>query len=269
MEWYYATDGRQQGPVDDTVFDGLITSGVLGPESVVWRPGMADWVPLAKAAPEKFAAPPPTLSPDSTGLGASPGPGPRVEPGLAVGSENQQDCAECGRLFGEEDLLTLEAQRVCGGCKPLAVAKVREGLRIGHAWFPAMLSKRTGAFMLDGFILYLVASGVQGAISVGFAALGSPLWGAVIGTVVGLCVNAAYFIFFWKKYGASPGKMAVGLKIVGPGGEPLSWKRATYRYLGSVVSSLMMYIGYLMAFLDEDRRALHDRMAQTLVVQRP
>jgi hypothetical protein len=50
--WYYAVgNSQQQGPVDLATLQRLIASGQIGPNDLVWRDGMADWVP-ASSVPE-------------------------------------------------------------------------------------------------------------------------------------------------------------------------------------------------------------------------
>lgn len=50
--WYYAVgNSQQQGPVDLATLQRLIAGGQVGPNDLVWRDGMADWVP-ASSVPE-------------------------------------------------------------------------------------------------------------------------------------------------------------------------------------------------------------------------
>lgn len=43
-QWYYAQNGNAQGPYDEDFFRQLITSEIIGPNTYIWSPGMADWV---------------------------------------------------------------------------------------------------------------------------------------------------------------------------------------------------------------------------------
>lgn len=43
--WYYGQGGTPTGPVDFLRLSNLIAAGQLGPDTSVWREGMADWVP--------------------------------------------------------------------------------------------------------------------------------------------------------------------------------------------------------------------------------
>ena len=62
--WYYvAADGQRHGPMPATQLRGLVESGVIGSQTLVWRDGLAEWQPLAVMAAELGvagpAAPPP------------------------------------------------------------------------------------------------------------------------------------------------------------------------------------------------------------------
>lgn len=46
-QWYYATGGQQQGPVDAEVLRQLMAMGQLQPADLVWRQGMENWQPAA------------------------------------------------------------------------------------------------------------------------------------------------------------------------------------------------------------------------------
>lgn len=63
MTWYYALGNERQGPVDDATLDRLIATGVVSPETLVWKAGMADWQPLAQARPQAALLPVPIVPP--------------------------------------------------------------------------------------------------------------------------------------------------------------------------------------------------------------
>ena len=80
---------------------------------------------------------------------------------------------------------------------------------------------------------------------------------------------ALYEILMVGKFGATLGKMAMGIKVVTPEGQPISYGRSTGRYFGKMLSGIILGIGYLMAFWDPEKRALHDRICHTRVVSVP
>lgn len=45
VEWYYARDNLQQGPVSSLELKQLAAAGNLSPDDLVWREGMAEWAP--------------------------------------------------------------------------------------------------------------------------------------------------------------------------------------------------------------------------------
>lgn len=66
--------------------------------------------------------------------------------------------------------------------------------------------------------------------------------------------------------GATLGKLLLGIRIVRTDGSPIGFATAFGRWLGKVPSAIFL-IGYIMAVFDRDQRALHDRIAGTLVVR--
>jgi hypothetical protein len=46
-DWYVAVDEKQVGPLEAAGVKARWESGEIGPDSLAWRPGMADWVPLS------------------------------------------------------------------------------------------------------------------------------------------------------------------------------------------------------------------------------
>ncbi len=80
--------------------------------------------------------------------------------------------------------------------------------------------------------------------------------------------QVAYSVFFLERWGATPGKMALGLKVVTASGEPIGSGRAFGRSFAEMLSSSIFYIGYLMALGDKQTRTLHDRICKTRVVRR-
>ena len=109
-----------------------------------------------------------------------------------------------------------------------------------------------------------------------------PAWGPF---VIGL-VYLFSFVGFWSWRGQTPGKMAIGAKIVRADGKPVGFGTAFLRYLGYLVPFiaplelslfsnvdapyLYLLVGAL-AFVivawDSKKRGLHDMIARTYVVR--
>ena len=49
--WYYAVGGDRKGPVEEAALRALTDAGVVQPDTLVWREGMADWEPAFRHVP--------------------------------------------------------------------------------------------------------------------------------------------------------------------------------------------------------------------------
>jgi uncharacterized RDD family membrane protein YckC len=79
-------------------------------------------------------------------------------------------------------------------------------------------------------------------------------------------VFALYYmtLLHWL-WGQTLGKMAMGVRVVDLSGEPIGMGRAIVRTLGYLISEATLGVGFLIAALRADRRALHDLIAGTRV----
>ncbi len=60
MQWYYAKENKQLGPVDEMEFQRLIDTDQITPNDLVWNSAMKDWTPAASVAglfPDYIAPP--------------------------------------------------------------------------------------------------------------------------------------------------------------------------------------------------------------------
>lgn len=51
MQWYYVEGGQRRGPVSQEDLENLARSNTIGPETLVWREGMAEWRPYRQFQP--------------------------------------------------------------------------------------------------------------------------------------------------------------------------------------------------------------------------
>lgn len=56
MNWYYAKNGSQQGPVPTEDMKDRISMGEIAPTDLAWCEGMADWMPVSEIAELKIQA---------------------------------------------------------------------------------------------------------------------------------------------------------------------------------------------------------------------
>jgi uncharacterized RDD family membrane protein YckC len=162
---------------------------------------------------------------------------------------------------------------------PPSWASQQQAVPIAEIGPPAGFWIRFLAYLVDGFIL-LLALIVIGGVIVGLViALGGSN-GRDSEAAIGVGIVFALLIYFvvgWLyealltsgPHGATFGKQAVGVRIVQADGGPLSFGRATGRHFLKVLVTPMvpLAIGYMLAGWTKGKRALHDFMADTLVIK--
>lgn len=81
-------------------------------------------------------------------------------------------------------------------------------------------------------------------------------------------VPAAVLVIGWARYGTTPGKLLLELRVVDARtGERAGWIRALIRCVGYAVSLLPLGLGFVWAAFDRNGQALHDKLAGTRVVR--
>jgi hypothetical protein len=64
MNWYYAENNQQKGPVSEDEMKRLVAIGTVTPQTLVWHEGLANWAAYSTVATELAAAAPATEAPD-------------------------------------------------------------------------------------------------------------------------------------------------------------------------------------------------------------
>jgi len=85
--------------------------------------------------------------------------------------------------------------------------------------------------------------------------------------LVGIILVAGYFTFLEGGPGQTVGKKALGLRVVTPEGERVGYLKAFARFIGKIISTVILGIGFLLAAFDSEKRTLHDRMCDTRVIR--
>lgn len=261
MDWYYAESGHQVGPIQEEQFDALVRSGVVRPDTLVWQQGMPNWQPYSMVRP---VAPAPIAPPPDAAAVVSPSPATRF-------------CSECGRPFPQSELIAFGNSFVCATCKETFAHKLREGVNVGGAVRYGGFWIRFVAILIDGAILITVSlllSGLGTAVFFSGRAVGRAglaLSGAYLALqgflfLANIAIGVSYQVYFLTRYSATPGKLALRLKVIPAKGGPVSAPLAVGRFFAHYLSMLTMGIGYIMAGLDTQKRALHDRICDTRVI---
>ena len=101
-----------------------------------------------------------------------------------------------------------------------------------------------------------------GMIGAAIAAVGSIMLLASI-------ISLLYFaVMESSKAQASVGKLALGIKVTDMEGNRISFGKGLLRSIGKIISEMICFIGYLMALFTDKKQALHDMIANTLVVKK-
>jgi len=120
---------------------------------------------------------------------------------------------------------------------------------------PAGFWIRAGAFLIDAIFLALVATVVE----------------FVVGEIPKIFSDGMLGIFYFSVchgiWGQTLGKMLFKIKVVTVEGLPISMSTALLRSFATILSQLTLGIGYLMAGMRSDKRALHDLVVKTCVVR--
>ena len=122
----------------------------------------------------------------------------------------------------------------------------------------ASAGQRFGAWLVDAVISIIVAG----------IGLGLLLFLSVVIAMPVVIAYAIVVLWLVATRGQSPGKMAINIKIVKVDGRPLGFGGMLLReIIGKIVSSLVIYLGYIWILFDTERQGWHDKIAGTYVVK--
>ena len=181
-------------------------------------------------------------------------------------------CSQCGESFDPSDLVIIKGFPVCASCKPFFLKKIQEGDRNVTGIVYKGFWIRFVADMIDAFLVGILFQFVNMFITIPtFETVNDPfsiLSILSLSVSIKFLMNISFYVFFNGKYGATPGKMVIGAKIVNTDGSPISYTKAFARFFAEMLSTFIFFIGYIMAAFDSQKRALHDRICNTLVIRK-
>lgn len=254
MQWYYAVGDQRQGPIEEAEFQQLVAAGTIKGDTLVWRQGMANWQPYATVA------------------GAAPG---AVPPAVDDGTEV---CAVSGKRYPRRDMINYEGKWISAEHRDEYFQRLREGVAPPGGGIAAFgyggFWRRLVARIVDGLVQSLVLLPIM--MTVGFYVGSQAAQGAdpaqffvlqAVMQIVFIAFGVIYDVFFIRKFDATPGKMALGMKLLRPDGSKLSIGRIIGRHFAHFISALPLCIGYIVAGFDEEKRTFHDRICDTRVVK--
>lgn len=249
--WYYVdAQGQQQGPVSTAIVLGHCRQGRLGEDSLLWREGMPEWLPLSRLRAElglPAAAPPPAPSPSTTSPSqASAASSPYAPPRASL---DRLDYTAAG-----------DAEVVPAGFLRRWAAIFLDNVIVVVAFYAVLMLLSVFLVAGLGTIGDIGKGGAADALLMGFGMMIYLLYFLIAGLYYALMESSANQ--------ATLGKMAAGIKVVDLHGRRLSFAHALGRWFAAALSYLTLWIGFFMAGFTERKRALHDFVASTQVVDR-
>jgi len=127
----------------------------------------------------------------------------------------------------------------------------------------AGFGRRLAAHLID--LLWMIP------LSLVLGVIGDTVQGGTMslgGEMMASLVVALIVVSFWAERQATPGKLALGLRIVDAAtGGPVPVGKLLTRYVGYILSAIPLCLGYLWMLWDSRRQTWHDKMAATVVVK--
>jgi uncharacterized RDD family membrane protein YckC len=87
-----------------------------------------------------------------------------------------------------------------------------------------------------------------------------------VALLIAIAVFVAYNTFWWSMIEETPGKAALGLRVVRRDGKRMTVWRSIVRSLAYWISALPLFLGFLWILVDNERQGWHDKIANTCVV---
>jgi len=253
-EWYFADGQDRQGPLSADDMRQRFQRGDMTLATLVWREGFAQWAPLSEAVEELQLQ---NLASAASNLGS----------GIDLRGDYTAIDNGTAPLPGTGGG-TYSPYTAPAAATGYANAAVVNGQDVVYAGF----WKRYAAYFIDYILLTVVTLPLSMIINLTGAGSGNESVQVALTLVVmllSMVISIGYYAgFHASRGGATLGKMAVGIKVVRGNGERISFLRAFCRYLATIVSSLILMIGFIMAAFTERKQALHDMMCDTLVVDK-
>lgn len=81
-----------------------------------------------------------------------------------------------------------------------------------------------------------------------------------------MIIELAYFTYFFGT-GQTPGMMAMKIKLIGTDGTyPIGYVKGFFRRIGMIISTIVIFLGFLWIVIDKNHQGWHDKIAGTYVV---
>lgn len=259
-EWYVGSNGQQSGPFTVQQLRQMAASGQLSKADLIWKEGLANWVPcssvkgLFRATADSSASP-------------SLRPAPRPTSPPPRGPLPVEESVEASSFFGDELAFS-------GPTSPSMAMTAAAPFQL------ADFMPRVGAALLDGLFLALIGCVpnmvVLGLLMAAATNVDSPDDAQAAGALANVCMNLVGFFvgaIYYVSLDASAkqgtwGKQIVGLKVADLEGRRISVGRAIGRFFAHYLTICTCGIGMLLPLFTQKRQTLHDLICGCIVVNK-
>lgn len=153
-------------------------------------------------------------------------------------------CPNCGRD-------SVGGGRFCSWCQASLIDANVHLSGLGRRWLASVLD------VFVGWFIVIVAVALMIAGKGGGAALGLLL---LVGVVV-------WWFYLWRS-GATPGKLALGIRVRKTDGNQPGILTMLFReWIAKYIDGFVFGLGWFWAIWDRDKQAWHDKLANTVVVR--
>ncbi len=111
---------------------------------------------------------------------------------------------------------------------------------------------RVGAGFIDGLIVGVIPGMVFKDSS---------------GNVLSFLLGLGYSVWMLSTYSQTVGMMVLKIRITKESGGKVTYQDASLRYFASMLSAVVLLIGYLWMIWDKKKQTWHDHIAKTVVVR--
>ena len=120
---------------------------------------------------------------------------------------------------------------------------------------------RFAAIFIDGILVAIVSAAIGAILNLNTSGRSG----------LQLLLGLAYYVYFWSKSGPWPGQTVgsklLNIRVIKTDGSDLEISQALIRYVGFVISGIVLLIGFIWAAFDANKQGGHDKIAGTYVVK--
>ncbi|MYA51217.1 MAG: RDD family protein [Chloroflexi bacterium] len=121
---------------------------------------------------------------------------------------------------------------------------------------------RFAAFIIDAIVISVVIVVLD---ALGVIDIGEP---SATDQVLEAVISFGYYILLTAAFGATLGKMALGMRVVDESGQKAGFLKVLVREtIGKIVSAIVVFLGFIWILFDGNRQGWHDKIGGTFVVK--